>query len=190
MGARARRTHQIRVASIERLPDFPDAIVIPRAPLPRRAPADDDHPARVRRPPRPEADVRGQHSRRRPLARPHRRRVRAALVAGDPRGTEPCPRQARRARCPARDVVRHPETQEMSALAVERDRVVASGSTISRGVPISGLPKTPCGRVNRVRRRSIIQHPRDLTNQPGRWKASRTSVGCIGETRGNTLCTV
>ena len=61
----------------------------PRATLPRRAPTHEDHPARVRRAPGAEAHVRRCHPRRRPLARPHGRRVRAAAVPRDSRGTRP-----------------------------------------------------------------------------------------------------
>ena len=55
-----------------------------RAALPRRAPADEDHPARVWRTARAQADVRRHHPRRRPVARDHGRGVRAASIAGDP----------------------------------------------------------------------------------------------------------
>jgi hypothetical protein len=45
-----------------------------RAAVPRGAPPHEDHPACLRRTARPEADVRGPHPRRRPMARTHVRR--------------------------------------------------------------------------------------------------------------------
>ena len=60
-----------------------------RAAVARRAPADEDHPPRVRRTAGPEADVRGRDPRGRPVARDHRRRIRAAATAGDPRRAQP-----------------------------------------------------------------------------------------------------
>ena len=55
----------------------------PRAALPRRAAAHEDHPARVRRAAGAEAHVRRDDPRRRPLARPDGRGVRAAAAPGD-----------------------------------------------------------------------------------------------------------
>ena len=55
----------------------------PRAPLPGRAAAHEDHSARVRRAPGPEAHVRGDDPGGRPLARHHGRGVRAAAAEGD-----------------------------------------------------------------------------------------------------------
>ena len=52
-----------------------------RAPLPRRAPADEDPPARLRGAPGAEADVRGGHPRCRSVARDAGRRVRASRYA-------------------------------------------------------------------------------------------------------------
>ena len=66
-----------------------------RAAVPRGAPADQGHPARVRRAAGAEADVRGGDPRRRAMARDRRRRIRAATTASDPRRARPRSRGAR-----------------------------------------------------------------------------------------------
>src|SRR6266850_3796255 len=68
----------------------------------RRTPADEDHPARLRRAAGPEDDVRRRHPGRGSLAGDPGRRVRAASAEGDPRRAQPRPRRADQARRAAR----------------------------------------------------------------------------------------